>query len=125
MPVRMREHFLYTKLSWPAKAGHPGDPRSMSKEYYVYTLASKRNGTLYIGVTNNLIRRVSEHRAGLVEGFTKKYDVKRLVHYEFFGDIHDAIRRETLLKKWRRQWKIDLVQSRNVEWTDLYDTLRA
>jgi len=97
----------------------------MSKEYYVYILASKRNGTLYIGVTNNLIRRVSEHRDCLVEGFTKKYDVNRLVHYEFFEDIHDAIRRETLLKKWRRQWKIDLIQLRNVDWTDLYDTFRA
>lgn len=97
----------------------------MSKEYYVYILASKRHGTLYIGVTNNLIRRISEHREGLAAGFTKKYDVKRLVHYEFFEDIHDAIRRETLLKKWRRQWKIDLIQSRNIEWTDLYDTLRA
>jgi len=97
----------------------------MSKEYYVYILASERNGTLYIGVTNNLIRRVSEHREGLVAGFTKKYGVKRLVHYEYFEDIQNAIRRETLLKKWRRQWKIDLIQSSNVEWNDLYDTLRA
>ena len=97
----------------------------MAKEYYVYILASKRNGTLYIGVTNNLIRGVSEHRDGLVEGFTKKYGVTRLAHFEFFEDVHGAIRRETLLKKWRRQWKIDLIQSQNVEWTDPYDTLRA
>jgi putative endonuclease len=97
----------------------------MAYEYYVYILASERNGTLYIGVTNNLIRRVWEHREGLVDGFTKKYRVKRLVHYKFFEDIHVAILRETLLKKWRRQWKIDLIQTRNVEWDDLYDTLRA
>ena len=96
-----------------------------AKEYYVYILASKRNGTLYIGVTNNLIRRIAEHRDGHIDGFTKKYGVKRLVHFEFFEDIHAAIRRETLLKKWRRQWKIDLIQTRNAEWTDLYETLRA
>lgn len=97
----------------------------MQKYYYVYILASKRNGTLYIGVTNNLIRRVWEHREGLAEGFTKKHGVKLLVYYETFEDIHAAIHRETLLKKWKRQWKIDLIQQRNVEWNDLYDTLNG
>ncbi|HWM61847.1 MAG TPA: GIY-YIG nuclease family protein [Rhizomicrobium sp.] len=93
--------------------------------YYVYILASKRNGTLYIGVTNDLIRRVWEHREGLVEGFTTTYGVKHLVHYEIFEDINAAIHRETRLKKWKRQWKIDLIQTRNLLWDDLYDTLNG
>ena len=95
----------------------------MSGVYYVYILASKRNGTLYIGVSNDLGRRVWEHREGLVEGFTKTYGVNRLVHYELFEDINAAIHRETRLKKWKRQWKIDLIQTRNLLWDDLYDTL--
>jgi putative endonuclease len=95
----------------------------MAGVYYVYILSSKRNGTLYIGVTNDLVRRVWEHREGLVEGFTKTYGVKRLVHYETFDDINAAIHRETRLKKWKRQWKIDLIQSRNIPWDDLYETV--
>jgi putative endonuclease len=95
----------------------------MTGVYYVYILANKRNGTLYIGVTNDLVRRVWEHREGLVEGFTKTYGVKRLVHYETFDDINAAIHRETRLKKWKRQWKIDLIQSRNIPWDDLYETV--
>jgi putative endonuclease len=97
----------------------------MSKCYFVYILAGKRNGTLYIGVTNNLIRRVGEHREGLVDGFTKKYGVKTLVHYEVFESVRAAIHRETRLKKWKRKWKMKLIQDRNVEWKDLYDTLSA
>ena len=97
----------------------------MPKTYYVYILASKRNGTLYIGVTNNLGKRVWEHREGLVEGFTRKYGVKRLVHFEVFEDVHAAIHRETRLKKWKRQWTIDLIQKANVEWRDLYETLNS
>jgi putative endonuclease len=91
--------------------------------YYVYILASKRNGTLYIGVTNDLARRAWEHREGLVEGFTRTYGVKHLVHFEIFDDIHAAIHRETRLKKWKRQWKIDLIQSHNLLWDDLYETI--
>ena len=88
--------------------------------YFVYTLASQRNGTLYVGVTNDLIQRVSEHREGLVPGFTKRYDIKRLVYFEEHGDIHEAIRREKRLKRWRRQWKLDLIESRNPQWQDLW-----
>ena len=95
----------------------------MSKTYYVYILASKRNGTLYVGVTNDLVRRVLEHREGLVPGFTKTYDVKMLVHYEAFDDIGQAIRREKRLKKYKRGWKMNLIQQGNVEWRDLVDTL--
>ena len=95
----------------------------MPKTYYVYILASKRNGTLYIGVTNDLARRVWEHREGLIPGFTKKYGVKALVYYETFDDINAAIHRETRLKKYKREWKINLIQKNNVEWLDLTETL--
>ena len=93
------------------------------KSYFVYILASKRNGTLYIGVTNDLLRRVWEHREGIVPGFTKKYDVKMLVHFEEFGDVGVAIQRETRLKKWNRQWKIELIEKSNPDWRDLYETI--
>ncbi|HUJ02055.1 MAG TPA: GIY-YIG nuclease family protein [Rhizomicrobium sp.] len=91
----------------------------MQKIYYVYILASKRNGTLYIGVTNNLVKRVWEHREGLASAFTKKYGVKLLVYYEVFEDIHAAIYRETRLKKYKREWKINLIQQKNLDWRDL------
>jgi putative endonuclease len=95
----------------------------MPKTYYVYIMASKRNGTIYIGMTNNLARRAWEHREGLVEGFTKRYDVKLLVYYEQFNDVHVAIHRETQLKKYKRKWKLNLIQQHNVEWKDLAHTL--
>jgi len=97
----------------------------MAGAYYVYILASKRNGTLYIGVTNDLARRVWQYREGLVPGFTKNYGVHRLVYYEIFEDVRNAIDRDTRLKKWKRQWKIDLIQTRNLYWDDLYETLNG
>ena len=97
----------------------------MPRTYYVYILASGRNGTLYIGLTNDLARRVWEHREGLSPGFTRKYGIKRLVHFEIFDDIHAAIARETRLKKYKREWKMNLIQANNVEWRDLYETLNA
>ena len=95
----------------------------MRDQYYVYILASKPNGTLYIGVTNNIARRVWEHKQGLVEGFTKKYAVHRLVYCEAFARPQEAIRREKRLKKWNRAWKIQLIESTNPEWKDLYETV--
>ena len=92
----------------------------MLRIYFVYILASKRNGTLYIGVTNDLIRRVLQHKQGLIEGFTKRYKVVRLVFYESTENIESAIIREKQLKNWHRQWKINLIQSINPEWRDLY-----
>jgi putative endonuclease len=92
---------------------------------YVYILASERNGTLYIGVTNDLIRRVFEHREEAVEGFTQRYGVKRLVHYEQFDDIATAIQREKSLKRWSRAWKIELIEQANPEWDDLYPRIIA
>lgn len=90
------------------------------KKYYVYILASKRNGTLYIGVTNDLMQRVYEHKNDLIDGFTKKYGVHRLVYYEQYDDVVNAIQREKRLKKWNRQWKIELIEKENLEWKDLY-----
>ncbi len=94
-----------------------------NQEYYVYILASKRNGTLYIGVTNNLIKRVWEHKNKAVPGFTEKYNVDRLVFYEVYQDINEAIKREKRLKKWNRKWKIDLIEKENPNWRDLYEDL--
>ena len=91
-----------------------------SRSLYVYILASKVGGTLYIGVTSDLIRRVAEHRLKVVEGFTEKYDVIRLVHFEQFDDPENAIKREKRLKKWNRAWKVRLIEEHNPNWDDLY-----
>ena len=90
------------------------------KDYFVYILASKKNGVLYIGVTNDLIKRVYEHKQGFVSSFTKKYKVYRLVYYEMGQDSYAAITREKQLKKWNRAWKIELIEKMNPEWKDLY-----
>ena len=91
--------------------------------YCVYILASKPQGTLYVGVTNDLARRTTEHRDGLVLGFTKRHGVKSLVWFEQYGDIHKAIAREKALKRWRRDWKRSLIELNNPHWTDLYPAL--
>jgi putative endonuclease len=89
----------------------------------VYILASKRNGTLYIGVASDVIRRIWEHRAGVVDGFSNRYNVHRLVYIEFHETMADAIAREKHRKKWRRTWKINLIEQTNEEWRDLYNEL--
>ena len=91
--------------------------------YYVYILASRKHGTLYIGVTNDLVRRVYEHKHGLVEGFTSKYGVKHLVHFEQTENVAAAIQREKNLKHWPRAWKVALIETGNPEWRDLYDDI--
>jgi putative endonuclease len=88
--------------------------------YWVYILASGRNGTLYIGVTNDLHRRVMEHREGLIPGFTKRYAVKRLVYFEEYADIEAAIAREKSMKRWQRTWKLQLIEQANPQWRDLW-----
>ena len=93
------------------------------KTYYVYIMASKKNGTLYTGVTNDLIRRVWQHKNDINEGFTKKYGVHRLVWYEATNDVRGAIQREKQMKKWRRQWKINLIEEEDPDWSDPYDAL--
>ena len=90
------------------------------KQYFVYILASKRNGTLYLGITNNLLKRVYEHKNNLIEGFTKRYNVHTLVYHEVFNDIYDAIAMEKRIKKWKRRWKIELIEKLNPKWEDLY-----
>ena len=94
----------------------------MNKEhrYFVYLLSSQPNGTLYIGVTNDIIRRVAEHRSKIAESFTKRYGVARLVYFEVFDQIEQAIQREKRLKKWNRAWKISLIEKDNPSWNDLY-----
>jgi putative endonuclease len=89
------------------------------KTYYVYILASKKNGTLYTGMTNDLVRRAYEHKSGIIEGFTKKYSINRLVYFESTEDVNAAILREKRLKKWKRQWKIELIEKSNPNWRDL------
>lgn len=93
------------------------------KQGYVYILASKRNGTLYVGVTTDLIKRIYEHKQNVVGGFTKKYNVHNLVYYEVHDDIEAAILREKQIKKWNRKWKLRLVEEMNPEWRDLYQEI--
>jgi putative endonuclease len=93
------------------------------RHYWVYILASRIGGTLYIGVTNDLVRRVYEHREGLVEGFTAQYKVTRLVYYEQFDGAENAIGREKRLKRWNRAWKIKLIEQANPDWLDLYPSI--
>ena len=95
----------------------------MAKQPAVYILASKRNGTLYIGVTSDLVKRVWQHRNDVVEGFTEKYGVHRLVFYELYTDMDEAIGREKRLKKWNRAWKIELIEKENPQWRDLWPEL--
>ena len=90
---------------------------------YIYIMASGKNGTLYIGITSNLVDRVNKHKHGLYDGFTKKYNIKNLVYYEVFGDIQEAFTREKQLKKWKRDWKVKLIEKNNPSWKDLFDEL--
>ena len=93
------------------------------KEPCVYLLASRRNGTLYAGVTSNLVKRVWQHKKDLFEGFTKRYGVHRLVWYERHDSMISAIQREKAIKEWKRQWKLELIEAQNPEWRDLYEDL--
>ena len=96
---------------------------TIMKQFFVYILCSKRNGTLYTGVTSDLIKRVYEHRNNFADGFTKKYGVHRLAWYEVHRTAETAIPREKQIKKWNRQWKLNLIEQSNPEWKDLYDEL--
>ena len=90
-------------------------------KYYVHILASKKNGTLYTGVTSDLIKRVSQHKAKLLKGFTSEYNVTKLVYYEVHSEILEAILREKRVKKWARAWKLELIEKTNPQWLDLYE----
>ncbi len=91
--------------------------------YFVYILASQRNGTLYVGVTNDLVRRIHEHREKLIGGFTSQYNVTQLVWFDQTASIEEAITHEKRLKRWRREWKIELIEKTNPKWDDLYDSI--
>ena len=95
----------------------------MDKTYCVYIMTNKKHGTLYIGVTSDLIGRVYQHKNKLVEGFTKKYGLDKLVYYECTPDVKSAITREKQMKKWYRKWKIELIEEGNPEWNDLYSEI--
>jgi putative endonuclease len=95
----------------------------VNKQPAVYILASKRNGTLYIGVTSDLVKRIWEHKNNMVEGFTKRYNVHQLVWYELHDSMESAIVREKRLKNWKRKWKLELIEKNNPEWLDLYCTI--
>jgi putative endonuclease len=100
-----------------------GGSALLTNTYFVYLLASRINGTLYVGVTNDLARRVWQHREGIGGAFTKKYRVHRLVWFEVHADIGAAITREKQIKKWNRAWKIQMIEQLNPRWDDLYETL--
>ena len=117
--------FYNGHISWlfviPAKAGIQRD--AMNKQPAVYILANKRNGTLYVGVTSDLVKRIWEHKNNIVEGFTKDYNVHQLVWYELHESMESAIIREKRLKDWKRAWKLELIEGKNPDWLDLYDTI--
>lgn len=96
---------------------------SLMQQSYIYIMSNKKDGTLYIGVTSDLIKRVYEHKNKLTGGFTTKYNLDKLVYFEVFDDIENAIKREKRLKFYQRQWKIDLIEKNNLEWLDLYEGL--
>ena len=112
----------------PAHAGIQNDGNATMQaggRYAVYIMASRRNGTLYVGVTNNIPVRAHQHRTGSGGEFTRKYGVTRLVWYEFHSDVNEAILREKRIKKWERKWKLELIENFNPEWADLYDVLNS
>ena len=102
--------------------GHPEDS-SMDRQPAVYILANKRNGTLYVGVTSDIIKRIWQHRTNVVQGFTKRYVVHQLVYYELHDTMESAITREKMLKNWKRAWKLQLIERNNPNWQDLYTTI--
>lgn len=117
----------------PSKVLHPrvthrhprvgGDPEKISMKSYVYITANKRNGTLYTGVTSDLIKRIWQHKNKLVDAFTDKYNVTLLVYYEEHNDIREAIQREKRIKKWERAWKLRIIEEMNPNWDDLYEKI--
>lgn len=95
----------------------------MEKKFYVYILARARNSTFYVGFTSDLVKRIWEHKDGVADGFTKKYNVKMLVYYEIFDDAENAIKREKRLKKWPREWKMRVIEDMNPRWDDLFESV--
>ena len=115
----MTTYQAFNRLLLQCHSRESGNPFFFVKNYYTYILANKPRGTLYIGVTSDLSKRVWEHKNKIVEGFSQKYDVAQLVYYEIYEDPENAILREKRLKKWNRKWKIELIENKNPEWSDL------
>ncbi|WP_374369636.1 GIY-YIG nuclease family protein [Dongia sp.] len=107
----------------PPEAGHDRNGATQTVFAAAYIMTDAPHGTLYVGVTTNLVRRIAQHRAGEIDGFTKRYGLKRLVYFEAHDDINAAIHREKRLKKWPRAWKVRLIAKENPDWRDLYDEL--
>jgi putative endonuclease len=93
------------------------------KEGWLYIVASKRNGTIYLGVTSDLRQRIWQHREGVIEGFSKQYGCTKMVWFEYFENLHDARAQEWRMKKWKRSWKLDLIEKNNPQWLDLWDDI--
>jgi putative endonuclease len=110
-------------MEYDTAMSNTGRRRKGAQQYFVYILASRKNGTLYVGVTSDLVRRVHEHKHDLIGGFTKAHQIHRLVYYETTDDVAIAIKREKQLKRWRRDWKLELVARVNPEWKDIYPDL--
>ena len=121
--VRHDKHKLNSFLNYDTALKAGIQLISLNKQPTVYILASKRNGTLYIGVTSDPVKRIWEHKNNMVEGFTKRYNVHRLVWYELHESMESAIVREKRLKNWKRKWKLELIESNNPKWQDLYYTI--
>jgi len=107
----------------PREGGEQESRDNLLKQFYVYILCSKRNGTLYTGVTSDLVKRLYEHRSNLADGFTQKYNVHRLVWYEVHESWESAIKREKQIKKWKRAWKLKMIEGNNPSWGDLYESI--
>ena len=119
---KRRSAALVTPASSPRRK--PGSRELfMDKQPYVYILASRKNGTLYVGVTSNLIKRVWEHKHDFIEGFTKRYQVHQLVWYEKHETLESAIRREKAIKEWKRKWKLEMIEKTNPKWEDVYNEI--
>lgn len=108
-------------FSNPRKSGDPSIPVNTIAKGYVYILTNKYNGTLYVGATDNLVRRITEHRLHEMEGFTSRHGLHRLVYFEMFDSVDEAFAREKAMKKWNRKWKIEAIENMNPEWNDLYN----
>jgi putative endonuclease len=117
------ERWVIPQPSLPGLSGQSMENLKMEKKFYVYILSNAPNGTLYIGVTSDLQKRIWEHKNAVAKGFTQKYDVKALVYFEIFDDAENAIKREKRLKKYKRDWKINLIEEQNPHWEDLYESI--
>lgn len=114
-----------SKFNHSCHSRESGNPYMWNYNFYVYIIANKSNTVLYIGVTNDLKRRIYEHKNKLVEGFTKKYNVSKLIYFEHYISIEEAIKREKQLKKWNRRWKDELIEKENPEWIELQDQIEG